>query len=93
MKKNNLSKLRKKLDALDEKLLVILKKRVNLVNQVLKNKKYKNQIVDKKRIREIHKTIRKKSLKSKIAPDLTKRIWKSMIKGFIEYEYKNFKKK
>ena len=93
MKKNNLSKLRKKLDALDEKLLVILKKRVNLVNQVLKNKKYKNQIVDKKRIREIHKTIRKKSLKNKIDPELTKRVWKSMNKGFIEYEYKNFKKK
>ena len=93
MKKNNLSKLRKKLDALDEKLLVFLKKRINLVNQVLKNKKYKNQIVDRKRIREIHKTIRKKSLKNKIDPDLTKRIWKSMIKGFIEYEYKNFKKK
>ena len=93
MKKNNLLKLRKKLDALDEKLLIFLKKRINLVNQVLKNKKYKNQIVDRKRIREIHKTIRKKSLKNKIDPDLTKRIWKSMIKGFIEYEYKNFKKK
>ena len=93
MKKNNLLKLRKKLDALDEKLLVFIKMRINLVNQVLKNKKYKNQIVDKKRIREIHKTIRKKSLKNKIDPDLTKRIWKSMIKGFIEYEYKNFKKK
>ena len=93
MKKNNLLKLRKKLDALDEKLLVFLKKRINLVNQVLKNKKYKNQIVDRKRIREIHKTIRKKSLKNKIDPDLTKRVWKSMIKGFIEYEYKNFKKK
>tara|TARA_Y100000992_G_scaffold269675_1_gene209526 strand:+ start:29 stop:310 length:282 start_codon:yes stop_codon:yes gene_type:complete len=93
MKKNNLLKLRKKLDALDEKLLVFLKKRINLVNQVLKNKKYKNQIVDRKRIREIHKTIRKKSLKNKIDPALTKRIWKSMIKGFIEYEYKNFKKK
>ena len=93
MKKNNLLKLRKKLDALDEKLLVFLKKRINLVNQVLKNKKYKNQIADRKRIREIHKTIRKKSLKNKIDPDLTRRIWKSMIKGFIEYEYKNFKKK
>ena len=93
MKKNNLSKLRKKLDALDEKLLIFIKKRINLVNQVLKNKKYKNQIVDIKRIREIHKTIRKKSLKNKIDPDLTRRIWKSMIKGFIEYEYKNFKKK
>ena len=93
MKKNNLLELRKKLDALDEKLLIFIKKRINLVNQVLKNKKYKNQIIDRKRIREIHKTIRKKSLKNKIDPALTKRIWKSMIKGFIEYEYKNFKKK
>ena len=93
MKKNKLSKLRKKLDTLDEKLLNIIKKRTNLVNQVLKNKKYKNQIVDKNRIRQIHKTIRKKSLRNKIDPDLTKRIWKSMIKGFIEYEYKNFNKK
>ena len=93
MKKNNLSKLRKKLDALDEKLLVILKKRINLVNQVLKNKKYKNQIVDKKRIRQIHKTIRKKSIKKKIDPKITKTIWLSMIKAFIEYEYRNFKKK
>ncbi len=93
MKKNSLLKLRKKLDALDEKLLTIIKKRTNLVNQVLKNKKYKNQIVDNKRIREIHKTIRRKSIKNKIDPDLTKRIWKSMIKGFIDYEYKNFKKR
>ena len=93
MKKNNLLELRKKLDALDEKLLIFIKKRINLVNQVLKNKKYKNQIIDRKRIREIHKTIRKKSLKNKIDPDLTKRIWKSMIKGCIEYEYINFKKK
>tara|TARA_B100001175_G_C19364082_1_gene568520 strand:+ start:564 stop:845 length:282 start_codon:yes stop_codon:yes gene_type:complete len=93
MKKNSLSKLRKKLDALDEKLLTIIKKRANLVNRVLKNKKYKNQIIDKKRIRQIHKTIRKKSLKNKIDPNVTKRIWRAMIKAFIDYEYKNFKKK
>ena len=93
MNKKNLQKLRKKLDALDEKLLTIIKKRTNLVNQVLKNKKHKNQIIDKERIKEIHKTIRKKSIRNKIDPNLTKRIWSSMIKGFIEYEYKNFKKK
>ena len=27
-----------------------------------------------------------------IDPNITRRIWKSMIKGFIEYEFKNFKK-
>ena len=55
MKKNNLSKLRKKLDALDEKLLVILKKRVNLVNQVLKNKNIKIRLLIKKELKRFIK--------------------------------------
>ncbi|MAV57028.1 MAG: chorismate mutase [Pelagibacteraceae bacterium TMED247] len=93
MKKNNLTKIRKKLDKLDEKLLDIIKKRILLVNEVLKNKQFKNQIIDRKRIREIHKTIRRKSIRKKIDTSLTKKIWKSMIQGFINYEYKNFKKK
>ena len=93
MRKNNLTKIRKKLDKLDEKLLDIIKKRILLVNEVLKNKQFKNQIIDRKRIREIHKTIRKKSIRKKIDTSLTKKIWKSMIQGFINYEYKNFKKK
>tara|TARA_B100002051_G_C16706103_1_gene623886 strand:+ start:1534 stop:1815 length:282 start_codon:yes stop_codon:yes gene_type:complete len=93
MRKNNLTKIRKKLDKLDEKLLDVIKKRILLVNEVLKNKQFKNQIIDRKRIREIHKTIRRKSIRKKIDTSLTKKIWKSMIQGFINYEYKNFKKK
>ena len=89
----NIIKIRKKLDKLDEKLLDVIKKRILLVNEVLKNKQFKNQIIDRKRIREIHKTIRRKSIRKKIDTSLTKKIWKSMIQGFINYEYKNFKKK
>ncbi len=39
------------------------------------------------------KDIRKKSLRKKIDPDITKNIWKSMVRSFIKYEYKNFDKK
>ena len=46
-------KIREKLDKLDNKLLKIIKLRMNLVNQVLKQKNFKKQIVDKKRIRII----------------------------------------
>jgi chorismate mutase len=49
--------------------------------------------VDKKRISIILKEIKKKSLKKKIDPRITNKIWKSMIKAFIDYEYRNFKKK
>ena len=59
----------------------------------LKNKKYKKDIVDNKRISIILKNISKKSRKKNIDPKITNRIWKSMIKAFIEYEFKNFYKK
>tara|TARA_B100001093_G_scaffold507175_1_gene567309 strand:+ start:503 stop:781 length:279 start_codon:yes stop_codon:yes gene_type:complete len=91
--KHNLFKIRKKLDILDEKLLRLFKIRTNLVNQVLKTKKFKNQIVDKKRIQSILKNIKKKSLKKKIDPKITNKIWKSIIYSYINYEYRNFRKK
>ena len=37
--------------------------------------------------------IKKSSIKAKIDPRITNSIWKAMIKAFIKYEYKNFKKK
>ena len=88
----NIIKIRKKLDKLDNSLLNIIKKRSNLVDQVIKNKKYKKDIVDKKRIKKILKNIETKSKIKKIDPKVTKKIWKSMIQSFIEYEYRNFKK-
>ena len=86
-------KIRKKLDLLDNNLLDLIKKRTYLVNGVLKNKKFKKEIVDKKRILIILKNIQKKSRKKKIDPIVTKKIWKSMINAFIDYEFRNFKKK
>ena len=88
----NILKIRKKLDKLDNLFLDLIKKRELLVKQVLKNKKYKKDIVDKKRISIIINNIKKKSIKKKIDPKITKKIWSSMIKAFIDYEYRNFKK-
>ena len=86
-------KIRKKLDKLDNALLNILKKRSKLIDIVIKNKKYKKEIVDKKRITIILKNIKKKSIQKKIDPRISDKIWKSMIKAFIDYEYRNFNKK
>ena len=86
-------KIRKKLDNLDNQLLNIIKKRIYLVNQVLLNKKYKKDIIDRKRIRIILKNISKKSKQKKIDQIVTKKIWSSMIRAFIDYEFRNFKKR
>ena len=85
--------IRNKLDTLDNSLIKLIKKRTLLVNEVLKLKKFKNEIVDKKRINKILKNIRRKSIKSKIDPKITKRIWNNMIYAYIDFERRNFKKK
>ena len=91
--KKKLEIIRLKLDKLDNKLLSLIKSRSNLVNEVLKLKKYKKEIVDKKRIKIILKKINIKSRKLNIDPKITNRIWKNMIWSYIDYERRNFKKK
>ena len=93
MLNKNILKIRKQLDKLDNNLLVLIKKRTQLVDIIIKNKKFKKDIVDKKRISVILRNINKKSKQNKIDPKITNTIWKSMIKAFINYEYRNFKKK
>ena len=93
LKKKQLNIIRLKLDKLDNSLIKIIKKRTNLVNQVLKLKDKKKEIIDNKRIKIILKNIRKKSLANKIDPKITNRIWKNMIWSYIDYEKRNFKKK
>ena len=91
--KKKLEIIRSKLDKLDNKLLSLIKYRTKLVEEVLKLKEFKKEIVDKKRINFILKKIKAKSLKQGIDPKITNRIWKNMIWSYIDYEKRNFKKK
>ena len=93
MVNKNILKIRRDLDKLDDSLLNIIKKRSNLVDLVIKNKKFKKDIIDKKRISVILKNISIKSKRKKIDPKITNQIWKAMIRAFINYEFRNFRKK
>jgi chorismate mutase len=93
MNKEKLELIRSKIDRLDNSLLGIIKKRTELVNKVIKLKKYKKQIIDKDRIKKVLKNIKKKSIKKNIDPKITQKIWCSIIKSYIDYERKIFKKK
>ena len=93
LKKKKLNIIRKRLDTLDNSPIKLIKKRTELVKNVLKLKEYKNEIVDKKRINKILNNIKKKSVRNKIDPKITKRIWLNMIYAYIDFEKRNFKKK
>ena len=96
MSPNNKKKLlilRKKLDKVDDRLLSILKLRSNYVKEVLSLKEFKKEIIDRKRIKLILRNIKRKSFKKGIDTKISYRIWKNMIYAFIDYEFRNFKKK
>ena len=91
--KKKIDFLRKQLDKLDNDLLKIVKKRTNIIKQVISTKEYKYEIVDKKRINKVLSNIRNKSLKNNIDHKITNKIWKNMIWSYIDFEKRNFKKK
>ena len=93
LKKKKLSKIRSELDKLDNKLIIIIKKRTNLVKKVLALKDKKSQIVDQQRIKLILRNIRKKSVKNNIDPKITNKIWRNMISAYIDFERRNFNNK
>ena len=96
MSPNNKKKLlilRKNLDKVDDRLLSILKIRSNYVKEVLSLKEFKKEIIDRKRINVILKNVKIKSIKKGIDPKISNRIWKNMIYAFVDYEYRNFKKR
>jgi len=93
MNKEKLKIPRKKIDQLDKKIFSLIKKRTQIVKYMLGLKKYKNQIVDRKRINTILKNVRNKSIKDGIDPKITRRIWTSIIWGFVDFQKKNFRKK
>ena len=93
MDQKKLKIARRKIDQLDTKIFSLIEKRSRLVKYMLSLKKFKNQIVDHKRINEILKNIKDKSIKNKIDTKTTRRIWKSMIWSYIDFQRRNFKKK
>ena len=93
MNKKKLKIARRKIDQVDKKIFNLIKKRTQIVKYMLSLKKFRNQIIDHKRINRILKNVRKRSIKDEIDPKLTRRIWSSIIWGFVDFQKKNFWRK
>ena len=83
-----LNQARKKIDKLDNKIFYLIKRRTQIVRYMLSLKKFKKQIVDHKRINIILKNIKNKSIKNGVDPQLSVRIWKSIIWSCVNYQKK-----
>ena len=65
MNKKKLEKARRKIDLIDKKIFNLIVKRTNVVNYMIRIKKFKKNIVDHKRINQILNNVAKKSTKRK----------------------------
>ena len=93
MNRNKLKQARKKVDQLDQKIFSLIGERTQIVKYMLSLKKSRKEIIDYKRNNEILGKIKKKSIKNKIDPKITERIWKAIIRSYVDFQRKNFKKK
>ena len=94
-RKNNsieMKEIRKKIDKIDLKILPLMVKRSHLVNKALELKTKRSEIVDIKRINQIKNKVARQSKKLGANPKLISNIWISIIRNFIDFEKRNFKK-
>ena len=84
---------RKMIDKIDQQIFKLIKRRTIVVKKMLALKKYKSEIIDHKRINQILLKLKRKSIQNKIDPKITKRIWKSIIYSYVDFQRRNFKKK
>ena len=93
MKKNSpIENIRKEIDEIDLEILDLLGKRKTLVSEIVKYKT-RDQIIDNKRINIMMDRLEEESKKKKIPFEIVKKVWDSMIKGFIDFEHEIFNKK
>lgn len=85
--------IRGKIDKIDNKLLPLIISRSKLVNLALATKIKKSEIIDQKRIKSILNKVEKEAKVRKVDPILLKKIWRTMIWNFIDFENKEFKKR
>ena len=88
-----LKKERKEIDKIDQQIFQLIKRRTMVVKKMLSLKKYRHEIIDHKRNKEIFYKLKRKSILNKVDPKITKKIWKSIIYSYIDFQRRNFKKK
>jgi chorismate mutase len=96
MKKNNnineLKKVRKNIDNIDNEIIKLISSRFKEIHKVTKLKDNQDQIIDHERITHILKSVQSKAKKNKIDHEIITRIWQIFIQEAIKLEYSKIKK-
>lgn len=77
---DKLNSLRKLIDEIDNKLLDLIKSRMEIVVEIGNVKKDNNaEVVDEKREQEIYDRLVSKAKEKGVKPEVVKKVWKSLL--------------
>ena len=91
-KKENIKRIREKIDQIDSEILNLLSKRKDLVTDIVRFKR-RDQIIDQDRIKAILDRLDSEAKKRGIPDNLVRDLWGVMINSFISYEEDIFDQK
>ena len=90
-KYSNIGEVRDSIDKIDEQIIDLISARKVLVVEAVRLKN-RDQIIDKDRIERIIKKLNLEAKKKNIPDGLVEKLWRTMIKEFIDYEERIFDK-
>lgn len=83
---NSLEDVRKQIDSIDEKLITLIAQRSLYVKQAASFKKTTNEVIASDRIEKVIEKIKEMACKQDLNPLVAEKIYRIMIKSFIEQE-------
>ncbi len=90
-KYSNINEVRDSIDRIDEQIINLISKRKILVVEAVRLKN-RDQIIDQERIERIIKKLNVEAQKKNLPDGLVEKLWRTMIKEFIDYEERIFDK-
>jgi len=90
-KYSNINEVRDSIDRIDDQIINLISKRKILVVEAVRLKN-RDQIIDQERIERIIKKLNVEAQKKNLPDGLVEKLWRTMIKEFIDYEERIFDK-
>ncbi len=92
MKCSSLDEVRSNIDRIDDQIIRLIAERTDYVKQASAFKKNEDGVKAPARVEAVIAKVRKKAEKYGASPDMTEKLYREMISGFINMEMQEFKK-
>ena len=92
MKCSSLDEVRSNIDRIDDQIIRLIAERKDYVKQASAFKKNEDGVKAPARVEAVIAKVREKAEKYGASPDMTEKLYREMISGFINMEMQEFKK-